>query len=74
MNKQKMIELFLTQYTHMKKNCFAPLDRPEEAMWEKPLIGFASGSDPLFVWLKKDIGDFYSLPGYYLLYPGKLLR
>jgi ferredoxin len=37
------------------------MDPPEPA-WDDFLVGFASGADPLFEFLKRDIGDFYWLP------------
>jgi epoxyqueuosine reductase len=34
----------------------------EEKIWDKPLIGFSGGDDPLYPFFKEDIGDFYWLP------------
>lgn len=36
-------------------------DFPEVA-WNEPLVGFSSGSDPIYTFFKKDIGSFYWLP------------
>lgn len=33
-----------------------------EKAWDAPIVGFASAADPLFLFLKRDIGDFYWLP------------
>ena len=33
-----------------------------EPAWEKPLVGYACGDDPLFSQLKEDIGPFYWTP------------
>lgn len=33
-----------------------------EPAWDAPLVGFASGDDPLFQFLKEDIGSFYWAP------------
>jgi epoxyqueuosine reductase QueG len=33
-----------------------------EPAWEKPLVGFSSGADPLYPFYKKDIGSFYVQP------------
>jgi epoxyqueuosine reductase QueG len=34
----------------------------DERAWDDPLVGFSSGDDPLFEFLKADIGDFLWLP------------
>jgi len=34
----------------------------DEPAWAEPLVGFSSGADPLYIFYKKDIGDFYILP------------
>ncbi len=34
----------------------------EEPLWDAPLVGFARGDDPLFGWLKDDIGPFFWTP------------
>lgn len=33
-----------------------------EQAWEDPIVGFSKGDDPLFTWIKKDIGPFYWTP------------
>jgi len=33
-----------------------------EPAWDKPLLGFSSGADPLYDFYKRDIGNFYLLP------------
>ena len=33
-----------------------------EPAWSEPLVGFARGDDPLFAFLKQDIGEFYWTP------------
>jgi epoxyqueuosine reductase len=33
-----------------------------ERLWDEPLVGFANGGDPLFDYLKKDIGSFLWTP------------
>ncbi len=33
-----------------------------EKFWDEPLVGFSRGSDPLYSFLKEDIGDFYWHP------------
>lgn len=39
-----------------------------ELAWAEPLIGFSSGSDPLYDFFKQDIGDFYILPHEFMKY------
>lgn len=41
-------------------NRFTPF--PDEPIWDEPLIGFASGDDPLFQQYKTIIGDFHPTP------------
>ena len=33
-----------------------------ERAWEEPLVGFSSGTDPLYLRIKEDIGPFYLTP------------
>jgi ferredoxin len=33
-----------------------------ERAWEKPLVGFSNGADPLYLRIKEDIGPFYLTP------------
>jgi len=35
---------------------------PDERIWDEPLVGFASGDDPLFAEYKTIIGDFHFTP------------
>jgi hypothetical protein len=37
-------------------------DGTDKKAWAEPLVGFSSGADPLYVELKKHIGDFYWTP------------
>jgi epoxyqueuosine reductase len=34
----------------------------DEPAWGTPIVGFSSGSDPLYQFYKQDIGEFYRLP------------
>jgi len=46
---------FLMEYTileiydQLNKNNFSTLQRPERPMWDRPLIGFARGDDPILI-------------------------
>lgn len=62
MNKKELVELFFKQFESCGLNSFGALGKKEEKMWETPLVGFASGNDPLFQFLKEDIGGFYMTP------------
>lgn len=62
MNKREIAELLREQIDLCGSNNFAMIGHSDEQMWEKPLVGFASGSDPLFQFLKEDIGEFYMTP------------
>jgi len=33
-----------------------------EPAWAEPLVGFSSGADPLYLFYKEDVGDFYVTP------------
>jgi len=33
-----------------------------EKAWDDPLVGFSNGADPLYMFYKQDIGEFYLLP------------
>jgi epoxyqueuosine reductase len=35
----------------------------DEAVWEEALVGFSSGSDPIFHKFKEHVGDFHYTPG-----------
>jgi epoxyqueuosine reductase len=41
-------------------NCFPGF--PQDRMWDEPLVGFASGDDPLFQEYKKVIGEYHVTP------------
>jgi len=49
-------------FDSLEKNNFATLGRPEDPMWERPVIGVASGSDPYYDFLKDHIGPFHWSP------------
>jgi epoxyqueuosine reductase len=33
-----------------------------ERAWDEPLVGFSNGADPIYLWIKEDIGPFYLTP------------
>lgn len=49
-------------FENLEKNNFGVLGKPEEKMWENPLIGIAAGDDPYYSFLKEHIGDFHWSP------------
>jgi len=70
-NKEKIIDIIKANIKNSKLNNFKVLGLEEEKMWNDPVIGFASGGDPYFTFLKQDIGDFYWTPeeAFSLKYP-----
>ena len=62
LNKEKITAIIEESVVTSPYNNFSSMNSPEEPMWEKPLVGFASGDDPYFGKFKADIGDFYWLP------------
>lgn len=58
---ERFIERAVTTYvTESLNNRFAAF--PDEPIWDAPLVGFASGDDPLFDEYKTIIGDFHFTP------------
>lgn len=49
-------------FNNMKSNNLEVIGEPDIAIWEEPLIGYASGDDEYFEFLKEHIGDFHWLP------------
>ncbi len=61
-NNQDIEQIIYDVYDSLEKNNFKTLGRPDEKMWEKPLIGIADGDDPYFDFLKEHIGEFHWNP------------
>lgn len=61
-------------YDSLERNNFSTLGDPNSVMWEKPLIGVASGDNPYYEFLKEHIGPFHWNPAeaYQLKYPGEV--
>jgi epoxyqueuosine reductase len=60
-NPAQFIEQAIKHYTaHSVNNRFPAF--PEDLIWDEPLVGFASGDDPIFLEYKKIIGDFHFTP------------
>lgn len=49
-------------FNNMKSNNLEVIGEPDIAIWEEPLIGYASGDDEYFEFLKEHIGDFHWSP------------
>lgn len=60
--KEKIVNIIEEAVVQSPFNNFKAMNKWEEPMWEKPLVGFVSGGDPYFKKFKEDIGDFYWLP------------
>lgn len=58
-------------FDSLEKNNFATLGRPQNPMWEKPMIGIATGDDSYYEFLKEHIGAFHWNPkeAFQLKYP-----
>jgi epoxyqueuosine reductase len=59
-NPAKWISDCVVQFTGTAENTLKNAEN--EPAWEKPLVGFARGDDPLWEEFKKDIGSFYATP------------
>jgi len=59
-NPERFIEAAITKFVKESKANRRQLDRGK--YWDKPLVGFASGKDPLFKQYKKIIGKFHFTP------------
>ena len=49
----------IEDYINSPNNSFNDVGEPA---WDKPLVGFSNGADPLYDFYKRDIGSFYVLP------------
>ena len=59
-NPAKWITDCIVQFTGTAENTLKNAEN--EPAWEKPLVGFARGDDPLWEEFKRDIGPFYLTP------------
>ncbi|GKX31903.1 (Fe-S)-binding protein [Vallitalea longa] len=53
------IENKIKGFTHMPNNYYPDSN---EKIWGKPIIGYSRGDDPLYRFIKQDIGGFYWTP------------
>ncbi len=60
-------------YINSPNNSFNDIGEPA---WDKPLVGFSSGADPLYSFYRSDIGSFYVLPTEFMrgVYPSLLVN
>ena len=59
-NPAKWITDSIVQFTGTAENTLRNAEN--EPAWEKPLVGFSRGDDPLWEEFKRDIGPFYTTP------------
>lgn len=59
-DRREWIEAIITAFLDSPENRLWP-DRDEKA-WERVIVGFSNGADPLYAFFKQDIGDFYWTP------------
>ena len=52
-----IVEAFIASDQNKLKN------KENDPAWDKPLVGFSKGDDPIFTQFKEDIGAFYLTPG-----------
>jgi len=62
MNNKDIEKIIYDVFNSLEKNNFETLGRPDEKMWEEPLIGIASGEDKYYSFLKEHIGEFHWSP------------
>ena len=62
MRNNDINNLIYDVFDSLESNNFAVLDKPNEPMYEEPLIGVAAGDDPYFNFLKEHIGEFHWTP------------
>lgn len=58
--KEWITDLIISFVSRSEKNCLNLAH--SERFWGEPIVGFSRGSDPLYSFLKEDIGEFYLLP------------
>jgi epoxyqueuosine reductase len=71
MNRAEWIKSVIEEGVLGKENSL--MNSACEPAWETPLIGFSRGDDPLWAFLKEDIGDFFWTPfdAFSLHHPGQ---
>ncbi len=59
-------------YDSLERNNFSTLSKPDNPLFDRPLVGVAAGNDPYYDFLKKHIGPFHWSPSeiFQLKYPG----
>ena len=62
MNRERLNGIIQGIYNGLEKNHYGTLGRPEDSMWEAPLVGIADGRDPYYDFLKEHIGPFHWSP------------
>lgn len=61
-NMEAIEGILYREFDGLEANSFAVLGRPDEPIWDRPLIGVAAGDDPYFGFMKRHVGDFYWSP------------
>lgn len=62
MKNNKIENIIYKIFDSLESNNFAVLGKPDEPMWEKPIIGVAAGNDTYYDFLKEHIGEFHWTP------------
>lgn len=62
MDNNSLINIINKVYDSLEINNFATLGRPEEPLYDRPLVGIAKGDDSYYEFLKEHIGSFHWNP------------
>ena len=59
---EKVINIIYEVFDSLELNNFSVIGKPNDPMYEKPLIGVAAGNDSYYSFLKEHIGEFHWNP------------
>lgn len=59
---ERFTNIIYEVFDSLESNNFAVINKPNDPMWEKPLIGVAAGNDSYYDFLKEHIGEFHWNP------------
>ena len=62
MDNNDMLQLINDVYDSLERNNFKTIGKPENTMYERPMVGIAKGDDPYYDFLKEHIGAFHWSP------------
>ncbi|MDO4745024.1 MAG: hypothetical protein Q4B18_00555 [Bacillota bacterium] len=59
---KKINNIITDAFTSLESNNYSVLGRPDEPMWDEPIMGVAAGDDTYYDFLKEHIGEFHWTP------------